>query len=298
MTNIKEGSFVVNNDIIVKMPTVNETASYNLPFEKPCFFVNNNFISPIIKDYDITLKNPLSLEKYDILKIKIKIPKQIFGIKYGYSLDNFVSNIICNNDLNADIHIKTSCGYYNINRQICNSNEININDFCGSVIIGINYQVLEEEIYNIYNISYSLCFKPVRLNSLYGICTYNNEEEIEFETETFLELTKTEINKKVSVCFNTYDSIIDNIIFCIIGPSSFNCLILKQNNELSVKFDKLSKTLIINGDFNNSVSVNLLKEKIEKYNNFFVNLDNNIDYIYIDKYFNQQIFNTHIIPKI
>ena len=298
--NIEGGCFVINNDIIVTMPQINDTATYNLPFEKPCFFVNNNLISPLVKNYDLTLKTPLTLEKYDILKIKIKIPKQIFGIKYGYSLDDFVSNIICNNDFKADIHIKSSSGHFNIQRYICNDNELTIDDYCGCVIISINYQVLEEEIYNIYNLSYSLCFKPVRLNSLYGFCHPDNDEEVDFETETCLELTKTEINKKVCVCFNVDDSNINNINFCIIGPESFNCLILKQDSELHVRFNKLSKTLTIKGDFKNSVNSDLLKQKIEKYNGFCVDLDNSYElyYIHFNNHFTQDKFITHIIPKI
>lgn len=298
--NIKEGCFVINNDIIVSMPQNNDTVTYNLPFEKPCFFINNNLISPVIKNYDLTLKTPLTLEKYDILKIKIKIPKQIFGIKYAYSLNNFVSKIICNNDFQANIHIKSSSGYFNINRKICNDNELTVDDYCGCVIISINYQVLEEEIYNIYNLSYSLSFKPILLNILYGYCHPDNDEEIDFETETYLELTKTEINKEVCIDFNTSDSNINNINFYIIGPENFNCLILKQDSELCVRFNKLSKTLTIKGNFKNYVNSNLLKEKIEKYNGFSVNIDNfyKLNYTKFNENFTHDKFITNIIQKI
>lgn len=275
------GCIVINNDIIVTMPPVGNTISYNLPFEKPCFFINNNLISPIKKNYDLSLLNPLTIEKYDIIKIKIKIPKQIFGIKYGYSLDYFASKIIYNNDFKAGLHIKSASGYYDIDRCICSCDELTIDDYCGWININIIYKVLEEEICNIRNISYSLCFEPIKLESLYGICSYyNDKEEIDVLTETYLELTKTKTKRKTSICFNICDSNMEKINVDIIGSSDLNCVILKQDNILSVKFNKFLKTLTISGDFKNSVNSDILKNKIEKYSEFYLEITNSYNLCY------------------
>ena len=74
-----KGTLIIDNDQNISLPGVNKTNSYDINLEKPCFFINNHFLSPLLRCYSVTLPNPVSLEFCDEIKISIKIPKNIFG---------------------------------------------------------------------------------------------------------------------------------------------------------------------------------------------------------------------------
>ena len=107
-----------------------------------------------------------------------------------------------------------------------------------------------------------------------------------------IELEFKNVSKKVNfVYFNSFT-------VSIIGPPHFNCLIIKQSDILNVRYNKLSKTLTIQGDFSNSVNSSDLKNKIESINNFTFDIDgeHNLCYkLFNDHGITSDKINTHII---
>lgn len=196
--NERNGCLIKTNDKYIYLPGAGKTNAYNIDFEKPCFFVNNHYISPILKCCKATLPNPVNLGRLDEIKISIKIPKNIFGIKYGYSLDNFSEELNKEEyNFKGSLRFKSSDRCIDIKRS--KENGLSISDYCGWIIITLSYIVgdntdetqgsIPMEICNLCEISYSIFFNPVKLKVLYGQCYVQDKENIEFTIETCLELT-------------------------------------------------------------------------------------------------------------
>lgn len=194
--NICNSSFVINNDQYITMPAAGQINSYDINFVKPCFFINNHYLTPLLKSYNVILQNPISLENNDKFIIKIKVPKNVIGKKYGYDLQNLYDNIDSLN-LKVSMRLKSSDGYYNINSG--NNNEqgflnINLSDHCGWLVFNILYGVNQEKICNLCEISYSLSFDPINIKLLYGkYNNNNNEKNVEVPIDTCLLLCKASI---------------------------------------------------------------------------------------------------------
>jgi len=182
------GCLIINNDQNIAFPAADKTNAYDINFEKPCFFINNHYITPLLKCYSVVLPNPVSLDVGDSLEIKIKIPKNIFGKKYGYSLEGFVSELASAN-FKSSLRLKSSDGCQDIG--VSPSAE----DYCGWLILSMQYTALTDKICNLCEISYSVCFDPIKVKALYGQCEDHDEENVEFPMETCLLLTKASANE-------------------------------------------------------------------------------------------------------
>ena len=175
------GCLIINNDQNSAFPAAGKTNAYDVNLEKPCFFINNHYITPLLKCYSVTLPNPVSFESGDSLEIKIKIPKNVLGKKYGYSLESLANAV-----MTGGLRLKSSDGCLNLNLEGSN---ITAEDFCGWIIVSIKHEAVNA-ICNLCEISYSLCFDPVKVKALYGQCDDHEEENVEFPMETCLLLTK------------------------------------------------------------------------------------------------------------
>lgn len=180
------GRILINNDNNITLPPVNKTNSYEINFEEPCFFINNHYVTPLLKCYNVVLPNSVSLETNDCLRLKIKIPKQIFGLKYGYNLDNFVSELqkpeskFC-----MGLNLKSSDNCLNLMKEY--GDELKIEDFCGWITITVEHKLIEN-LCNLCKISYSINFNPVKVKTLYGVCDKHDDEVVDFKTTICLEL--------------------------------------------------------------------------------------------------------------
>lgn len=191
------GCLIINNDQNISVPANGKTNAYDINFEKPCFFVNNHYLTPLLKCYSVTLPNPVTLEANDELTVQIKIPKNIFGKKYGYSLDDLAAQLDANDQLNfsAGLRLKSSDGCRDFNSSIDSDITISANDYCGWIILEIKYTVPSLDssmVCNLCEISYSLCFDPFKVKALYGKCDDHEEENVEFPMETCLLLKNGE----------------------------------------------------------------------------------------------------------
>lgn len=130
--------------------------------ETPCFFVINNYLKPIEKSYEINLSNPVSFGINDLFSIKLKIPKQIFGSDNWIELINLDKEL---ENLRGGFQFKSSDGCLNVNNDV----NIDIQDICGWFVINISYR-FQKEICNLCNISYSICFDPIKVKTLKGSC--------------------------------------------------------------------------------------------------------------------------------
>jgi hypothetical protein len=188
------GCLVINNDHNIVMPSPGKVNSYDINFEKPCFFVNNHYLTPLLKCYSVTLPNPVSLEEEDKLRVKIKVPKSVFGKKYGYDLQNLYNEINTLN-LKVSMRLKSYDGCYNVSHESPEEGilGVDLSDHCGWLVFDIFY-VIPQKICNLCEISYSLCFDPVKIKLLYGQCEDHDEENVKFPIETCLLLCKAPVN--------------------------------------------------------------------------------------------------------
>ena len=85
------GTGYVGLSLAILLSVNHDVIAYDIDFEKPCFFVNNHFISPILRCYSATLPNPVSLEKCDEIKVNIKIPK--ISINVIFSLKRYFEDM-------------------------------------------------------------------------------------------------------------------------------------------------------------------------------------------------------------
>jgi len=248
------GCLIINNDENISLPAVGDIAAYDVELDKPCFFVNKHYISPVEKCYNVKLPNPVSLEYCDKIRIKIKIPKNIFGQQQGYSLEDLAKELnATNSDFRASLRFKSSDGCWNINREV-DSEQLEIVDYCGWINITIHYEIgatvnneTREEICNLCEIGYSLCFSPVKLKTLYGTCHSGVNEVAEFSSETCLEIENVEAQRQVTLGNGTI----------ITGPENFLCVnvVDESGATTSASFDKFSKTLTITADLINFVDL-------------------------------------------
>ena len=121
--------------------------------------------------------------------IYIKIPKNIFGKKYGYSLEGFVDELNDSgvSDFKGSLRLKSSDGCKDINVDPTSE------DYCGWLILSMSFTAAEK-ICNLCEISYSLCFDPVKIKLLYGQCENQDDENVEFPMETCLLLCKAPVD--------------------------------------------------------------------------------------------------------
>ena len=274
-----KGTLIIDNDQNISLPGVYKTNSYDINLETPCFFINNHFLSPLLRSYSVTLPNPVSLEFCDEIKISIKIPKNIFGEKYGYSLEGVVKEL--NNrseeEFKASLRLKSSDGCLNIQR--CLGHGVTINDYCGWLVITISYKVGEsplnydrmnernngpEQICNLCELSYSICFDPIKVKSLYGQCNGHNEETIEFPIETCLLLKNNHARREYFISEQNKIS----------GPENFLCLEIIEDSSIDevIVWDKFNKTLTINKYGSNTYS-----DEIKKINSRISNINEHFD---------------------
>lgn len=296
------GCLIINNDNIITLPSVGKTNSYIVNFQNPCFIINNNFISPILRCYNVVLPNPVSLEFNDKLRIKIKMPKQILCKTFGYTLETLVSDLQKNN-FSASLRFKTSNGCIDINRCVIEENELEINDYCGWICITINYHVgCEEEhkdidiICNLCEISYSLCFDPVRIKVLYGMCN-NNDEVVNFESEICLELENSYAKRGVNI--SRYINGDDEIR--IIGPENFICLkIIYDKDSIISNINNFNNILIFKGTNISIDQLNIINNNLPEDQRFRIQICDGgvwIDYtnnLYINEDINTRL-NTEYI---
>lgn len=233
------GCLIIDNDQNIALPAVNKINAYDIDFEKPCFFINNHFISPLLRCYSVTLPNPVSLEKCDKLRIRIKIPKNIFGQKYGYTLDDFTKELQNQGSkFIAGLRLKSSDGCLDIKRDSTDPKQLQIQDYCGWIIITIHYQVENpEQICNLCEIAYSICFDPVKVKALYGQCDDHTAENVAFPIETCLELENVAARREVKVSGGTG--------WTVQGPENFLCLVVDNDTSIVASFDKFTKTLTV-----------------------------------------------------
>lgn len=257
------GTIVINNDHNISLPAVYKTNSYDINFQQPCFFINNHYITPLLRCYNVILPNPISIEKCDRIRIKIKIPKQIFGTKYGYSLDNLHKELQNDTNFCVGLRLKSSDGCINIRRYNNEPEQLTIKDYCGWIVITIQYTVGDKDgpainaICNLCEIAYSICFDPVKIKSLYGTCNGHDNEIVNFTTQTCLELENRPALRVVDVDFlDKNESNNDDYKLRIVGPEDFLCLKIeeKDSSPIYINFDKFTKTLTIKGNFSDNTS--------------------------------------------
>lgn len=270
------GLVVINNDQIIRMPKNDKINSYSLDFGKMEFIINYHHISPIVKPYKIKLSNYINLKKDDIISIKINIPKQIYINNYSYSLDNFIENLY--NDLNfsAQLKLQTTNKIYTISRCPFIDNQLKVYNNNDSISFKIGYKVGENCEENIYKIDelcyiyYSINFNPIKLNIIYD---YIDKEilNIEFKTELYLELENgnyidKQEYKEVIIPFSD-----ENIKLKIIGPYNFFSVLIEEDENFSIEFNKKNKILIIKICLSfvkvDQLLINVLRDSI--YNNEF-----------------------------
>lgn len=254
------GCLIINNDENIMLPSVGKVNAYDVDLDKPCFFVNNHNISPVQKCYSVKLSNPVSLEYCDKIRINIKIPKNIFGEQYGYSLEGLAAELQNNSNFMATLRLKSDDGCIDINRVANETDQLDIEDYCGWINITIHYQVGEvdstrQEICNLCEIAYSLCFEPFKLKTLYGGCHGGSDEVAEFKSETCLEIENVAAQREAVIS----DPISGGTDATITGPENFLCLtIIDSVSGESAVFDKYSKTLTVTYDATNGNSTGLI----------------------------------------
>ena len=184
-----QGCLIVSNESAISMPQKPSTTNaYDVDFDQIKFFVNNHWLTPVKSCYKAELPNPVSLEDGDSLKIKIKIPVQVLGQKFGYELEGF-DQLIANNNLSISLRLKSSDGCRNISVA---SNNITVTAYCGWFILSICHTVegVDNVICNLCEIAYSVCFDPLKLKTLYGVCDGDDTETVKFDSETCLEIER------------------------------------------------------------------------------------------------------------
>jgi len=239
------GCLIISNDENISLPPIGKTNTYDIDLDKPCFFVNNHYISPVQRCYNVKLSNPVSLEYRDKIRINIKIPKNIFGEKYGYSLEDVVKELSGSDEFCAGLSLKSSDGCHHLTRVSSQAEQLDIKDYCGWINVTIYYQVgaddNKQEICNLCEIGYSLCFSPIKLKTLYGACHGGADEVVEFRSETCLEIENVEARRFA----NNNGQIIE-------GPENYLCLKIEDagaGNPTTASFDKFTKTLNVSFDF-------------------------------------------------
>ena len=155
-------SLKINNNLNINMPSKGKKNSYTLNSELPCFFIKNHYLSPLEKSYSIKLTNPVYIEENNMISFNLKLPKQIFSQNFIYEINNFPLNV---SNFYASLQFKSSNS--NTNKILIynkNSSDIEINDFCGWIIIKLNYTTVE--LSNLYEINYSIGFDNFKLKKI------------------------------------------------------------------------------------------------------------------------------------
>jgi hypothetical protein len=241
--NESSGCLIISNDENISLPASGKTNAYDIDFDKPCFFVNNHYISPVKKCYNVKLPNPVSLEWCDKLRINIKLPINILGESYGYSIEDLAKLLRGSDDFCAGLRLKSADGCIDITRRASEDNQLEIEEYCGWINIIIHYEVGEidsnrQEICNLCEIGYSLCFEPVKLKTLYGSCHGGADEIAEFRSETCLEIENVAATRQASFSGTT-----------IVGPENFLCIeVVDVTGSPTASFDKFNKTLTLSID--------------------------------------------------
>lgn len=199
------------------MPPIGKTNSYTVNTENQCFMINNNYIEPLNKLYNIEISNPFTLEIGDIVELHIKVPTHILGDNIGYNLNNIV-NELKNNNLVVSLKIKASNKCLSIN--LSDITNVEINNYCGWFVFAVTYQA-SEELCNVCDISYNICFDKIKIQQLY--CKNKNiKENVKINSSMCMNLVKSNIssivNNTVGLQFVVtvtldinYDEFIENI---------------------------------------------------------------------------------------
>lgn len=175
------------------MPPIGKTNSYSIDSEQQCFFVNNNYIEPLNKIYNVNISNPFSLEIGDSFELHLKIPTQIIGNNSGYDLNN-IADEIKNNNLVVGLDIKASNKQISI--KLSDESFVEVNSYCGWIMIIIKYQA-SVELCNICDISYNICFDKIKIKQLYKKNKYSSEN-IDINSSMCMNLVKSNINSIIN----------------------------------------------------------------------------------------------------
>lgn len=220
------------------VPSKGNINNFTINNNKLCFIVRNNFIYPIEKNYNIKIENSFSLNKNNVIIIKLKIPKFFYSLDYSFELDNFIQNMM------AGLNIKSSNGNFNFLLST-NDKTIVINDYCGWMNIDLKY-FINTDICNIYNISYSICFDPFKVKVIKNNCS-RNIVTIPLDIENNLTLVNCDLSVNdindievkngdeiIPTVSSSFD--IESYIWC--GPNNFT----KNSEKLLIDESILSGT--------------------------------------------------------
>ena len=177
----------------MKMPPIGKTNSYTVNAEHQCFMIINNYIEPLNKLYNIEISNPFTLEIGDIIELHIKVPIHILGDNIGYNLNNIVDELK-NNNLVVSLKIKASNNCISLN--LSDISNVKVNDHCGWFFFSITYQA-SQELNNICDISYNICFDKIQIKQLYSK-NKNVKENIKINSSMCMNLVKSNISSLVN----------------------------------------------------------------------------------------------------
>ena len=193
------GIIKINNDNNIIMPSPGKINSYSIPIESPSFFIKNHYLIPLEKNYKINLPNPITIPKNNAIHIDIKIPKQLFTSQTNYEIINFdkvVNNLYSSLNFKAsNLDLSTNIIYEPDNI----FNQLIVYEYCGWYIIKLVYNN-NDDLCNLCNINYSLCFDSFKLKVIKhkkerNFITFNNN----------IQTTLNIINCDLNIQLNNYD---------------------------------------------------------------------------------------------
>lgn len=186
-------NLIIKNSNVMTMPSIGQTNSYTVNAENQCFMINNNYIEPLNKLYNIEISNPFTLEIGDIIELHIKVPIHILGNTIGYNLNNIVDELK-NNNLVIGLKIKASNKCVSIN--LSDITNVEVNNYCGWFVFVVTFQA-SEELCNICNISYNICFDKIKIQQLYNK-NKNTKENVKINSSMCMNLVKSNISSIVN----------------------------------------------------------------------------------------------------
>ena len=186
-------NLIIKNNNVMTMPSIGQTNSYTVNAENQCFMINNNYIEPLNKLYNIEISNPFTLEIGDIIELHIKVPTHILGNTIGYNLNNIVDELK-NNNLVVGLKIKASNKCLSIN--LSDITNVKVNNYYGWFVFVVTYQA-SQELCNICNISYNICFDKIKIQQLYNK-NKNTKENVKINSSMCMNLVKSNISSIVN----------------------------------------------------------------------------------------------------
>lgn len=175
------GTLMISNQASINRPAnAGGVNSYDVEFKNPNFFVNNHFLTPVQTCYGVELSTPVTLEAGDKLRIKIKVPKQILGERYGYDLEGIDAHA-----MTASLRLKSTDGIVDLGSPDVS---VSVTSLCGWYVISIERVVGDDGLCNLCEITYGLCFEQFQLKTLYDVGEGNDTETVKFNSDTHLEI--------------------------------------------------------------------------------------------------------------